>query len=222
MEFVLNGVISAWHHKLESSEERDSQLRKYLYKIRLQISLCNISLIDDRYGKFRSIMSSDTPRLVVLDKKVDWVDHGEQINKQLSSIFLYLSLPPGPSFPLWVPDLSSLSDRLQPGSVGEITPFLYKLLWQWCFGTEIETLTKTESNCLPTLRVPSWDYSCGNQELFPRMRSDHSWVAKCGVNGDTWFLLVLYLEGPRNRGRSSNSFCQRNLLLCSNLAISHG
>lgn len=63
---LFSTFLSTWH-KVESSEKRESQVRKHFHDISLQECLCGISLINDWSGGDQSMMGGVIFGQVVLE-----------------------------------------------------------------------------------------------------------------------------------------------------------
>lgn len=76
---------------------------------------------------------------------------------------LHQLLPPG-FCPVWIPVLTSFSDKQQCGSVSWINPFFPRLLWSWGFITAIVTLTLGHVLVMSGQEVSGWAISgqCSN------------------------------------------------------------
>ena len=130
--------MSNWY-KLKLSEKKNLNLENA--SIQLPIAnLWDIFLVRDWYGRAQPTVDTAIPGQLVL----------ELYKSELSKWFFL-----GPCFSsrLWVPALTSLSDRLWCGNVSQRNPFL-QLFWSWCFITAIITLTKTKDICFFTFMYP--------------------------------------------------------------------
>lgn len=135
---LLVSFMSPWHKLVLG--KRDSQVKRCLHTIGLELSLLSISLSDDWCGRDKSTGGDANLRQVVkLYKKGDWANHGEQTS---NSVPLCPVLVPAARFLLeflpWLP----LMMELWCGSTSKTNPLFPKLLWLWCFTTAAEPPTE--------------------------------------------------------------------------------
>lgn len=96
---------------------------------------------------------------------MSWASHEGQASKQNPSMSLHQLLIPG-SCPVWVPVLIYFEDELN-----WINTVVSKLLWSWCFITEIVTLTK-----IITLKFFNESISSSSELTEIEHRNQEKWV----------------------------------------------
>ena len=133
--------MSTWH-KLESSERRESHLRKHLHKIKLNASLeGTVSIVIGRGGPSPLWVVPTLGWLGSIRKMAEHVMRSKPVSSTLPWPPHQL-LPPG-SCPVWVPVLTSFDDEQQYGSISQRNPFLSNLVFSYVFIATMETLTLT-------------------------------------------------------------------------------